>query len=212
MGMKDFYSPELLAATAEKPPGLPKGHRFYIPGFDDRLGPMERAIGRAIMEQSGQGEQKVRVLLDGRFNRDKPMITGYELVDNIGGVTQALVEHEIRKCMLDEEARMYQGFADVIRGIWPDRAVEPGQLRAILEASAQSYSKLTKLRQKLRKYRWRDAAVPPKDSRRVVIWTNRGEYIAHYDHKWKCWRTTRDGLKITHWREQCGPENWPAAE
>ena len=63
------------------------------------------------------------------------------------------------------------------------------------------------------KYGWHDAAkILPSHSRHVLIWTNRGEFRAYYDHVHDCWRTTRDGLKITHWREQCGPENWPAAE
>ena len=63
------------------------------------------------------------------------------------------------------------------------------------------------------KYGWHDAAkILPSHSRHVLVWTNRGEYRAWYDHKWKCWRTRREGLKITHWREQCGPEDWPAAE
>lgn len=63
------------------------------------------------------------------------------------------------------------------------------------------------------KYGWHDAAkLLPNHSRHVLVWTQYGEYRAWYDHKWKCWRTRREGLKITHWREQCGPEDWPAAE
>ncbi len=63
------------------------------------------------------------------------------------------------------------------------------------------------------KYGWHDARrVLPSHSRHVLIWTQRGEYRAYYDHVHNCWRTTRDGLKITHWREQCGPENWPTAK
>ena len=56
------------------------------------------------------------------------------------------------------------------------------------------------------------AKLLPNHSRHVLVWTNRGEYRAWYDHKWKCWRTRREGLKITHWREKCGPEDWPVAK
>ena len=63
------------------------------------------------------------------------------------------------------------------------------------------------------KYGWHDAAkLLPNHSRHVLVWTNRGEFRAYYDHVHDCWRTTRDGLRITHWRERCGPEDWPAAE
>lgn len=63
------------------------------------------------------------------------------------------------------------------------------------------------------KYGWHDAAkVLPTHSHHVLVWTNRGEYRAWYDHKRGCWRIRRDGLTVTHWREQCGPENWPVAE
>lgn len=84
-----------------------------------------------------------------------------------------------------------------------------GKVRRLLSRLDRAADTLSRLRLK---YGWRSADVPPYDSRRVVIWTQYGEYRAWYDHKWKCWRTTRDGLKITHWREQCGPEDWPAAE
>lgn len=60
------------------------------------------------------------------------------------------------------------------------------------------------------KYGWHDASkVVPSHSKHVLVWTQRGEYRAYYDHVHNCWRCSRDGLKITHWREQCGPENWP---
>jgi len=75
---------------------------------------------------------------------------------------------------------------------------------------ASAAEQLSRLRQK---YGWHDCSkVLPNHSRHVLIWTNRGEYRAYYDHVHGCWRTTRDGLRITHWREQCGPENWPRAE
>lgn len=78
------------------------------------------------------------------------------------------------------------------------------------EQLKQDSRKLSRLRLK---FGWHDCSkVLPNHSRHVLIWTNRGEYRAYYDHVWGCWRTRREGLKITHWREQCGPGNWPAAE
>lgn len=171
-----------------------------------------RALGREIMaQQLRTGEPGIRAVLDARFNPDKPMITGYE-PDPADGVLQAMIESEIGKIMCDKEERVYDGIATVLNLCYPEQTYDAASVREGIGKLMRSDEQLRHIRRKLRKYRWRDAAVPPHDSRRVVIWTNRGEYIAHYDHKWKCWRTTRDGLKITHWREQCGPENWPAAE
>lgn len=82
--------------------------------------------------------------------------------------------------------------------------------RAHISAMERSHNQLSRLRLK---YGWHDAAkLLPNHSRHVLVWTQYGEYRAWYDHKWKCWRTRREGLKITHWREQCGPEDWPTAE
>ena len=93
---------------------------------------------------------------------------------------------------------------------YPEASVSPEAMKERLEKLVRSDNQLSRLRLK---YRWHDATkILPSHSRHVLVWTNRGEYRAWYDHKWKCWRTTRDGLRITHWREQCGPENWPAAE
>lgn len=79
-----------------------------------------------------------------------------------------------------------------------------------MEHLKQDSRKLSRLRLK---YGWHKCSeLLPNHSRHVLIWTNRGEYRAYYDHVHGCWRTTRDGLRITHWREQCGPENWPRAE
>lgn len=71
----------------------------------------------------------------------------------------------------------------------------------------RSRAQLSRLRLR---FGWHDARkVLPTHSNRVCVWTNRGEYHGCYDHKWKCWRLTRDGLTVTHWREQCGPKDWP---
>lgn len=80
---------------------------------------------------------------------------------------------------------------------------------ADLDHLTRSDRQLSRLRLK---YGWHDASkVLPSHSRHVLVWTQYGEYRAWYDHKWKCWRARRENLKITHWREQCGPENWPCA-
>lgn len=80
---------------------------------------------------------------------------------------------------------------------------------ADLDHLTRSDRQLSRLRLK---YGWHDASkVLPSHSRHVLVWTQYGEYRAWYDHKWKCWRARREHLKITHWREQCGPENWPCA-
>lgn len=85
-----------------------------------------------------------------------------------------------------------------------------GKVRRLLSRLGRAADTLSRLRLK---YGWHDATkILPSHSRHVLIWTNRGEFRAYYDHVHDCWRTTRDGLKITHWREQCGPEDWPAAE
>lgn len=85
-----------------------------------------------------------------------------------------------------------------------------GKVRRLLSRLDRAADALSRLRLK---YGWRDAAkILPNHSRHVLVWTQYGEYRAWYDHKWKCWRTRREGLKITHRREQCGPEDWPAAE
>lgn len=85
-----------------------------------------------------------------------------------------------------------------------------GKVRRLLSRLDRAADALSRLRLK---YGWHDATkILPSHSRHVLVWTQYGEYRAWYDHKWKCWRTRREGLKITHWREQCGPEDWPAAE
>lgn len=71
-----------------------------------------------------------------------------------------------------------------------------------------SHDQLSRLRIR---FGWHDARkVLPTHGKRVCVWTNKGEYHGYYDHKWNCWRLTRDGLTVTHWREQCGPGDWPA--
>lgn len=73
----------------------------------------------------------------------------------------------------------------------------------------RSDNQLSRLRLR---YGWHDASkVVPSHSRHVLVWTQYGEYRAWYDHKWKRWRARRENLKITHWREQCGPDDWPVA-
>ena len=79
-----------------------------------------------------------------------------------------------------------------------------------VSAMKRSHNQLSRLRLK---FGWHKCSeVLPNHSHHVVVWTQRGEYRGWYDHKWKCWRLTRDGLTVTHWREQCGPEDWPCAE
>lgn len=39
----------------------------------------------------------------------------------------------------------------------------------------------------------------PKDDGKVwAITSSRNLFLAHYDHKWKCWRVSHT-IKITHW-------------
>ena len=163
-----------------------------------------RALGReTLARQTGAGEPVARLT--------PYKVTGYEL-DPADGVLAAVVETEIGKIVANREEQVYDGIATVLSLCYPGQAYDADSVKEAIGKLMRSDRQLGDIHRKLRKYGWRDAAVPPHDSRRVVIWTNRGEYIAHYDHKWKCWRTTRDGLKITHWREQCGPGSWPAAE
>lgn len=171
MSMKDFYSRELLA-TAKKPPFLPKGHRFHIPG-EERL---------------HEASQKVPALID----RDKLI----EAIVNTPSLAAQEPTYDALSCMADRQNEIL----DLI-----ENADEVD-----VSVMERSHNQLSRLRLK---YGWHDCSkVLPNHSRHVVIWTNRGEYRAYYDHVHNCWRTTRDGLRITHWREQCGPENWPRAE
>ena len=61
----------------------------------------------------------------------------------------------------------------------------------------------------LDKFRW----IPvqerlPKNGQNVVLYTDHGAvFWGYYDHKWKCWRTTKT-VNVTHWRLPDGPEDW----
>ena len=124
----------------------------------------------------------------------------------------ALRRADVAQVVLPEDAELdcLADMAATVRGYRPDLAVDAEKLRERLNELARGDNHLSRLRLK---YGWHDAAkLLPNHSRHVLVWTQYGEYRAYYDHVWGCWRTTRDGLRITHWREQCGPENWPAAE
>lgn len=97
--------------------------------------------------------------------------------------------------------------AAAIGARYPSLAISGEGLRERLTELLRDHNQVSRLRLK---YGWHDAEkVVPNHSRHVLVWTQRGEYRAWYDHKWHCWRIRRDGLTVTHWREQCGPENWP---
>ena len=108
------------------------------------------------------------------------------------------------------EQDCFNALAEIIESHYPGLSVTGEALRERMGQIIRDSEALSKLRLK---YGWHDASkVVPNHSRHVLVWTQRGEYRAWYDHKFGCWRVRRDGLKITHWREQCGPENWPAAK
>lgn len=108
------------------------------------------------------------------------------------------------------EQLCFEDLAAVVGYYHPELVLSGPAFRERMDELVRSSGVLSKIRLK---YGWHDASkVVPSHSRHVLVWTNRGEYRAWYDHKFRCWRVRRDGLNITHWREQCGPENWPAAK
>ena len=123
---------------------------------------------------------------------------------------KAEIEQKAQVHLEEKEGWLYDELASIINLYCAHLAVTGEGLRERLTELVRSDNRLSRLRLK---YGWHDATkILPSHSRHVLIWTNRGEFRAYYDHVHDCWRTTRDGLKITHWREQCGPGDWPAAE
>ena len=167
-----------------------------------------RALGRAALRKVAP-EQKEQLL---NLHRDRAKELAAEgIILYEAALGEALCTVDIAAMQAREhEQKCFDDLAAVIGAYYPDLLVFGVDLRERLIELGRSDNRLSRLRLK---YGWHDAAkLLPNHSRHVVIWTNRGEYRAYYDHVHDCWRTTRDGLRITHWREQCGPEDWPAAE
>lgn len=169
---------------------------------------IKRALGRAVLRKVAP-EQKEQLLNLHRDRAKELAAEGIilheaalgEVICTVGIAAMQAEEHK-QKCFDD--------LAAVIGAYYPDLLVFGPDLRDRLGELGRSDNQLSRLRLK---YGWHDCTkVLPNHSHHVLIWTNRGEYRAYYDHVNGCWRTTRDGLRITHWREQCGPENWPRAE
>ena len=68
------------------------------------------------------------------------------------------------------------------------------------------FSSVEKLRQK---YRWIPVEESlPVDSSKVLLMSSHGAvFRGYYDHKWKCWRTTKS-VKVTHWRHPDRLDDW----
>ena len=169
---------------------------------------IKRALGRAALRKVAP-EQKEQLL---NLHRDRAKELAAEgFILHEAALSKAICTVDIAAMQAREhEQKCFDDLAVVIGAYYPDLLVFGRDLRERLVELGRSDNQLDRLRQK---YGWHDAAkLLPNHSRHVLVWTQYGEYRAWYDHKWKCWRTRREGLKITHWREQCGPEDWPAAE
>lgn len=169
---------------------------------------IKRALGRAALRKVAP-EQKEQLL---NLHRDRAKGLAAEgIIFYEAALSEAICTVDIAAMQAREhEQKCFDDLAAVIGAYYPDLLVFGPDLRDRLVELGRSDNQLDWLR---RKYGWHKCSeLLPNHSRHVVIWTNRGEYRAYYDHVHGCWRTTRDGLRITHWREQCGPENWPRAE
>ena len=172
-----------------------------------------RALGKAALRRAEPREPEKPFVRPGVNDRPTVDMKPRYSEDMLDGAAEALRNLNQRNQELYEktvEEDCLNDLAATIKLYYPGLVVDGERLRDRLGELARSDNQLDRLR---RKYGWHKCSeLLPNHSRHVVIWTNRGEYRAYYDHVHNCWRTTRDGLRITHWREQCGPENWPRAE
>lgn len=169
-----------------------------------------RALGRAALRKvSPERTEKPFDNPRSHFQGEKVMYSK-ELCSEVADVLQGFVAQEAERQRRERDAMCIHDLAAIVEYWYPELSVSPEAMKERLEKLVRSDNQLSRLRLK---YGWHDAAkLLPNHSRHVLVWTQYGEYRAWYDHKWKCWRTRREGLKITHWRERCGPEDWPAAE
>lgn len=174
---------------------------------------IKRALGRAALRRVEPREPEKPFARPGANDRPTVDMKPRYSEDMLNNAAEALRVYNQRNQELYEktvEEDCLNDLAATIRLYYPGLVVDGERLRDRLGELVRTDNQLDRLR---RKYGWHDCSkVLPNHSRHVLIWTNRGEYRAYYDHVHGCWRTTRDGLRITHWREQCGPEVWPRAE
>lgn len=173
-----------------------------------------RALGKAALRRVESYREQQRRYNDMRLDalRTAGMVSVQKMEPiNINGpeiMTTPVLS--LTASQADVEELCFEDMAALIGYYYPELVVDGPTLVERLTELVRSDNRLSRLRLK---YGWHDAAkLLPNHSRHVLVWTQYGEYRAWYDHKWRCWRTRREGLRITHWREQCGPEDWPAAE
>lgn len=161
--------------------------------------PLSRMLGRAAM-------QRVAPKTDGGPPFDRPNDRKFVTPDvNFDPDCSeiAMISREIAKQI---ESQCFEEIAAVIEKYYPNTVVCGGDIIQRVNELVAEQDRLKKLR---RKYRWIPVTEAlPKDERRVLIHTEYGIYRAYYDHKHKCWRTTRTVRRVTHWRNQDSPEIW----
>ena len=169
-----------------------------------------RALGRAALRKVSP-ERTEKPFDNPRYaTLGEKVMYPEDLPDTASDALQGFLAQEAERQRRERDAMCIHDLATIVAHWYPELSVSPEAMKERLEKLVRSDNQLSRLRLK---YGWHDAAkLLPNHSHHVLVWTQYGEYRAWYDHKWKCWRTRREGLKITHWREQCGPEDWPAAE
>ena len=159
--------------------------------------PLSRVLGRAAMRRVVPETDGGR-LFDRAYDRNA-------VVQDIPFNAPEMVEIS-RAFAKQIESQCFEEIAAVIEKHWPDTVVCGGDIMQRVNELVADQERIKKLR---RKYRWIPVTEAlPKDERRVLIYTEYGVYRGYYDHKHKCWRTTRTVRRVTHWRNQDCPEMW----
>lgn len=160
--------------------------------------PLSRMLGRAAM-------QRVAPKTDGEPPFDRPNDREFVIPDDVDPDSPEMAQ--ISKKFAEEiERQCFEEMAAVIEKNYPDMVVCGGDIMQRLNELIADQDRIKKLRWK---YRWIPVTEAlPRDERRVLIFTEYGVYRGYYDHKHKCWRTTRTVRRVTHWRNQDCPEMW----